>query len=486
MKTKQKTCIQSAFVTIASALIGLVSASAQTTNWNGSGAWASDSSWDNGVPDASSDAVINAIGTATLAIPGGSTWKTLTATNSQANSTLTLQVTNSTSSSGGAMNVSSSNSGKITFNLPNLGSLTLSGPLNLTTSSSVADGVSLNIGAGNTLNVNGGISFGGNTSGLNNATFFHGSITEAAPATINADLTFNNGSRFLGTADAGNNSSLIINGSVTLQSGGFTGAAAYFNVGRANAGESGFTVKIRDNLSVSAGTAQVRKGRILEVGSATISSSGALVLTGVANATSDAVFRSSGDLDINGGTLNTNNATGTGGGYLLDIGGDFKLHTGSTVALNSTVASGLTTMKLAGNFDISATSLSSGNLNELRLTLDGTAPQTLEAAVVSGNEIFRVAKLTLDTDFVSLVDNYVNVGDNEFFKTGDLVNIGETTLTLNGLQFFVGDMELTAGTYTEFGGSLTVVAVPEPSAVLLLGGSLACLWLVRTRSQKRA
>jgi len=273
---------------------------------------------------------------------------------------------------------------------------------------------------------------------------------------------------------------------VTLQSGGFTGAAAYFNVGRANAGESGFTVKIRDNLSVSAGTAQVRKGRILEVGSATISSSGALVLTGVANATSDAVFRSSGDLDINGGTLNTNNATGTGGGYLLDIGGDFKLHTGSTVALNSTVASGLTTMKLAGNFDISATSLSSGNLNELRLTLDGTAPQTLEAAVVSGNEIFRVAKLTLDTDFVSLVDNYVNVGDNEFFKTGDLVNIGETTLTLNGLQFFVGDMELTAGTYTEFGGSLTVVAVPEPSAVLLLGGSLACLWLVRTRSQKRA
>jgi len=484
---KPRTTVTVFVVLLAAGLTtGITTASAQTTRWDGSGTWIKPGSWDNGIPDATKDVVLDAIGTASLNIPDGATWNTLTATNSVSGSTLTLSAASSGSISGGSASFSSSGNGLIKITPPTAGSLTLSGSMLLSTSSSVADAVVFTVGANSSVTVNGGIYLGSSAAGQNNASLYQGAINSSNAPVINADVTFNNGSRFLGGSDAAANTVLTFNGNVTLQAGSFSGAAAYFNVGRASNAELGFTVKIRDSLSVSSGTVQIRKNRILEVGSATIGSAGTLVLTGVVNSTDDAVFRSLGNLTVNGGTLNANNATGNGGGYLLDIGGDFSLGTGSTVLLNSTVGKGITTMELAGNFNVSAVSLSSGNLNQLRLTLNGTAPQTLEAAVLSGNQTFAVNTLTLDTDYVSLVNNYVNLGADEFFKTDVLFNIGETTLDLNGLQFYVGDYELQTGVYTDFGGTLTVISVPEPSALLLLGAGFIGFLSFRGRQQRNS
>lgn len=74
----------------------------------------------------------------------------------------------------------------------------------------------------------------------------------------------------------------------------------------------------------------------------------------------------------------------------------------------------------------------------------------------------------------------------EFFKTGALVNLGEATLDLNGLQFFVGGAELTLGDYTTFGGTVLHV-IPEPATgvfvVMIFGLSVA---FQRRRRRKRS
>ncbi len=459
---------------------------AQTTTWDGVGAWNQADSWSNGLPDGSTDAIVTKTSGAasSLVIPTGTAFRDLHATNSNS-SAGSLRIALSNGTAGGSVFITATDAGAITFVTPKEGSATFTGSLSLVSSNNSTYSASLLLEADSTLTVAGGISFGanadpGNTPTLLPSNMAHGTL--GGGITINADLTFNNGSRYWVTSDGGLNGLFSINGSVTLQAGGFTGNAASFEVGRATNVTKGETVRIRDGLSVSdSATVLIRKGKILEADSATFQSGGRLTMNGWTGAEGTAVLRTTNDLTVRGGQIVNTTATGSNGTYLLDVGGNFILGTGSGVQLSSNVTLGITTLQLRGNFDVEATALAAGNLNELRVVLDGTEAQSLEAAVLDSNQTFRVHSLTFaeETSVINLVDEHLNLGSGEFFRTANLFNEGNTILNLNGLEFYVGDTLLSAGTYTTYGGELTVI--PEPSTFALLGATFAGAFAFRRR-----
>lgn len=478
MKTKVIT--KNAAALLAAGFIGITGASAQTTTWS-SGVWSNAGSWNNGIPDSTKDAVVTKTTTGNTTLNPDTDFKSLaitaeTTTGDAASNRLIMAFQNGVS--GGPVSSYATNLGRANLNVASDATVSLTSVVISAAADSAADAATWGVNSGSVLNVSGGMVFGSDNATNRNAYMAHGNI--GAGATINGDVTFNNGSRFWASNNGASNSVLAFNGNVTLQAGTFSGLAPSFEVGRQNNTDSGFTVKIRDHLAVSAGNVLARKGKTLEVGSASFTAGGSLSMSGFSGAEGDAIFRSKGDLSINGGTLNNSTATGnTGTSYIMEVEGDFILAGSTSTVSLSANALGTTTMKLDGNFDIQATGLASGNLNELHLTLEGSVPQMLEAAVTDGNSIFSIHTLTLDTGNVSLVDNYVNIGAGEYFKTANLTNIGNTTLDLNGLQFFVGGTELTEGIHTSFGGTLNVI--PEPSTFLLLCSAFAGLLMFRGR-----
>lgn len=367
--------------------------------------------------------------------------------------------------------------------------LTVSNTQNLSGSLTIAGGTgnvynNLNFNGNDVINASGGIILGSNNSGGRYARLYYYSLTTGS---INGDLTLNHGAEFSPQGATATEGVMNINGNVTLQTGGYTGSAPVFQVGRGGE-ENDFTrVKISGSLNASAGIINLYKGKTLEVGSATISTGGELRLLSYGTLESrNALFQSEGDLIIDGGRINNSIAAGTSGGYTLDVGGNFVLRTDSKVDLSSN-ALALTTLKLAGNLDIEATKLTSGNLNQLRLSLEGTDMQTLEAAVTNTTATFGIYSLTLNGSTVSLVDSLLNVGAGEYFKTEFLTNVGDSTLILNGLQFFAGGVELMPGVYDNYGGRLTVLAVvPEPSTFALLLGNAVVAFMLMRRQRKGA
>jgi len=267
-----------------------------------------------------------------------------------------------------------------------------------------------------------------------------------------------------------------------LEAGSFTGNAPSVHFGRQNNNDNGSTYLVTGDLSIGAGTLRLHRGKILEAGTITVTTGGELFSRGYGSSETDAIIRSVGDFVLAGGILNTVHSSGTGG-YILEVGGNFGLETGSTVSLMSATGSSPTTLELSGNYDVSATSLTSGNLNELSVVLDNAGTQFLEAAVTDDNKTFNIYSLTfVDGGSYTLTNSHMNVGMDEYFQTSHLFNTGSSVLNLNGLQFFVDDMELTPGVYNDFGGVLTVV--PEPRAAGLLFGVLAMLFALRRRQAR--
>lgn len=455
------------------ALLIHASVFAQTTTWDGAGIWNDANSWDNGIPDGTTDAIVTKTGAGAqdLTIPTGVAFKTLNLQNSFSG-LLTTYTTNGTS--GTSVNLSATDVGRVRF--ISTGPINISGAMNLFSTSTDPHSASLQVNPGTTLTVGGGVTFGSNNAANRTTYLTHATLTGVT--TVNANLTFHKGSQYW---SQGNSPSgiLNINGNVTLQAGTSTGQTPSFNVGRAAIDDNGFKVNISNHLAVTdAGSVTIWKGKSLEVGSASFTSGGVLEMRGYDTMTNNAVFRSIGDLSISGATLRNNNSAGDSGEYIMEIGGDFILGSGSTLSLSSN-ALGRTTMKLKGNFDLQATTVSSGNLNELHLTLEGTGLQLLETAVTNSVNRFTIHTLTFDNSLVSLTDTYTNFASDEYFKTSNLINIGDTTLNLNGLQFFVGETELTEGIYNLYGGTLTVI--PEPSAILLMLGTFAGTFILHRK-----
>lgn len=478
MKAKTRKILFSLSGAVA-ALFLAPAAHAQTeTVWDGAGAWTSATSWSDGIPNNDKIAIVTKTeaGSQTLTTQLNATFHSIQLTNGISDN---LALVFSKGVSGGSISITSSNSGHATLRLQTGADASITGSLSFFSAGSTSSAV-YSVNSESVLTVSEGITFGANGSGANTAQLTHaGGFTANTTATVNANLTFNNGSRYFASNASATNGTFFINGNVTLQAGSTTGSTPSFTVGYGSDGDAGFTVKVREHLKATDNSlVKVYKGKTLEVGSALFSAGGTLNLG--SSTSGVALFKSAGDVTFDGGTLDNSATGGANGGYQIDVGGNFILKNGSRVLLANT-ANSLTTMNLAGNFMVQANSLLQGNLNALRLTLNGSTLQTLEAAVTNTDQTFAVHTLTLQDAFVALVNQFANIDEVEYFKTEYLVNAGTTTLDLNGLSFYVGDVELLAGTYTEFGGTLHVI--PEPASALLGAGLLlSTLWGRRRRN----
>lgn len=463
--------------------LSLLSARGADTTWDnsktGTQSWTTPANWDNGVPTSSDNAIFTGSITACATIQNAmGSFRDLNI-DASIDAGKTLVVTWADGAEGRAVNILAQDGtgGVILRAQSGMNSLSLTDSLVMTGANKTITFEPVSA----TITAPGGFYFGMNGTGRSE-TFVLGN------AELIGDVTLYKGAYWWEPNDTATSFTFTVDGDVTMTVGDFTGAAPGMRVGRGKEHATRPVWKITGDLTLESGSGgyiQLLKGRVLEAQNAKFESGTQLDFQGWGVATQDGTIRTLGDLVIAGGWVNTNVA-GSGGAFVMDVGGDFVVETGSRFVLGAPGTLGQTTLQLQGDLDFVGTGLT-GNLNNLLVSLEGSGIQHLEAAVTAGNSTFTINTLTFaDGGYYKLVDNHLNIAAGEFFKTGALVNLGEATLDLNGLQFFVGGAELTLGDYTTFGGTVLHV-IPEPATgvfvVMIFGLSVA---FQRRRRRKRS
>ena len=374
------------------------------------------------------------LGTTNLTITGG----TVSATNSSASITSGSGSTTDVNISGGALNTGQITAGGTT-------NLTISGgTVNATDGSgSISSGGS---GTATNINLNGGVlsvvniengSSGGTTPtfGSVTLTFNGGTLQENGGSAFNRGIMFANSGG--GTTDA-----VVNGGGATIDTNGSAGVYVYVPL-TAGTGSGGLTV---ENSQGGAGMVALAGGANTYTGPTVVDSNMTLQLVGHGSPITAATIANSTLQLASGATFNPQpDITAGTTGMNLNLGG-LVLTGGSTIelALTSTAAQELT---LAGAASISGTntidmfpSLSPTSLTPGQYTLI-SAPGGLTAGA-------------FDFSNGSLTEN-LTVGSNNY-----LLSLG------------------TIGTTAE---TLTVAAVPEPTAVALLAVGAMGLLLIRRR-----
>jgi hypothetical protein len=374
------------------------------------------------------------LGTTNLTITGG----TVSATNSSASITSGSGSTTDVNISGGALNTGQITAGGTT-------NLTISGgTVNATDGSgSISSGGS---GTATNINLNGGVlsvvniengSSGGTTPtfGSVTLTFNGGTLQENGGSAFNRGIMFANSGG--GTTDA-----VVNGGGATIDTNGSAGVYVYVPL-TAGTGSGGLTV---ENSQGGAGMVALAGGANTYTGPTVVDSNMTLQLVGHGSPITAATIANSTLQLASGATFNPQpDITAGTTGMNLNLGG-LVLTGGSTIelALTSTAAQELT---LAGAASISGTntidmfpSLSPTSLTPGQYTLI-SAPSGLTAGA-------------FDFSNGSLTEN-LTVGSNNY-----LLSLG------------------TIGTTAE---TLTVAAVPEPTAVALLAVGAMGLLLIRRR-----
>lgn len=445
---------------------------ADTVTWNSNyagGSWTDEQRWLGGVvPTGSDDVIIQGpfvgqTGTATLTDVGNFGSLSILF-DSQTPTGRTVYFNLSSAGQvryGNSINMQSSSSSAVFMRVLNNEYLLIDGDINIQNSGSSNVGISMT-GGGGTLEFNKlWLSASTGTARLQ--------FTTAAGRTneVIGDIHVGEGG-WIGLADVSNGTQRIT-GNVTVDGGTIVS-------GRASGTRD--LIKVVGGLEMLSGTITVAKNSGLEADTFTMK--GGLLRFTNNSQTNVAYLRTSGDFVLEGGQLAGNLGTQTE----VEIGGSFHIKNNPEVSL---VLNDIR-VSLAGDFVVESTALAnSSNLNQLDLVLNGQQPQQLEAAVNNADQTtFRVGRLTLADSNVQLVDAFDQGGTGaDFFWVEQLVNTGESTLDLNGLLFYYGDEDnmtlLTAGVYSDFGGTLNVIPEVQHAAMLVLGLGLTVILLFRRR-----
>jgi fibronectin-binding autotransporter adhesin len=298
-------------------------------------------------------------------------------------------------------------SGGGTLNL-NGGSLTLvgdGGVVNVQNLGGVTNAGSLTLNGGSALNLDNGATFIGGTGG--NTTFNPGStgnIYDGATLTVNGGI-------------------LILNGNTGLASGG------------------ALTVNAPGNLIVG-NTGTLANNGLLKVGGGLFIGSGGAISN---NGSGNLIVSGSGTLTINGtlndqGVLQLSGNTQNDGGGILNVGSGVTLVNNGTFTNTGTVALGGGISNLGGGILIlgGSTTVSGSILNRYNLTLVGLLTINLGGGLVQEDSAATLSMITYTRP-------------NQPTTYGDLVNLGNITLSNGALNIGNGAILTNKGALTDNG-----------------------------------
>jgi autotransporter-associated beta strand protein len=460
--------------------IGLTQAThAASANWTGLGAgsdWATTGNWSaSPVPGAGDVATFNGAGNGktTITTAPGALTRYVFDTSSAAAYTISSGVTWSVPNGGGV----TINSGVV--NDQDLSGIQFIRPAGLTTTNFI------NNATGTTLRL--GTIFNNNQAPTGNA------LLNFAPAT-GATIEVISGKLLDNASTAGRTVSVLVDGPGTFRmagTGNFTGTDADGNSVTIRQG----TLQASTINNAAGGRSSLGINGRIQFGQASTTNTATLDYYSAGNATTDrnfyiidnntAVFKVSGSASTNltiTSAITQSTSTNGGGKLTKDGVGTLTLdgtssYTGATLVSAGTLlvngALGNTVVSVDATATIGGTGSLGGNLtfagtSKLQV-VDFNDPLAVAGTVTFGSGFGIHSLLGIDWDSLALDTNYTLLSTSQTFTSADIANFGF-------------DNRVAVGTGREAyftSGSLAVVVIPEPSAVLL--GGLGMLALLRRR-----